>query len=127
MHHTTVIAVLATLAAGSPANGQNSQPPPIPKEDWRLQSVMLDLLPNCKASPPATGHVAQAGILRHAAQRLITFGSFELTQPRVIRVILNDVLLSSCWRSSTAHPVAAALDLVLHAGGGAWDKVLSRL
>jgi hypothetical protein len=60
MHHTTVIAVLATLAAGSPANGQNSQPPPIPKEDWRLQSVMLDLLPNCKASPPATGHMVGA-------------------------------------------------------------------
>jgi hypothetical protein len=47
---------------------------------------------------------AQAGILQYAANRLKTFGSFELTQSRVIRLILNDVL--NRFRNGGAHEQA---------------------
>jgi hypothetical protein len=47
---------------------------------------------------------AQAGILWYAANRLKTFGSFELTQPRIIRFIINDVL--NRFRNAGAHEQA---------------------
>jgi hypothetical protein len=47
---------------------------------------------------------AQAGILWHAANRLKTFGSFELTQSRFITLILNDVL--NRFRNAGAHEQA---------------------
>jgi hypothetical protein len=54
-------AMFATLMMiGSYANGQTTELPPIPNDDWRLQSVMLGLIPRCKESPPAAGHVIGA-------------------------------------------------------------------
>ena len=47
---------------------------------------------------------AQAGILHYAANRLTTFGLFELTQLRIIRLILNDVL--NRFRNGGAHEQA---------------------
>ena len=52
---------------------------------------------------------AQAGILHHAANRLTTFGLFELTQLRIIRLILNDVL--NRFRNGGAHEQAISYDL----------------
>lgn len=39
--------------------------------------------------------------MRYAADQLTTLGSFELTQPRTIRLILNDVL--NRFRNGGAH------------------------
>jgi hypothetical protein len=47
---------------------------------------------------------AQEGILGYAANRLKSFGSFELTQSRIIRLILNDVL--NRFRNAGAHEQA---------------------
>jgi len=47
---------------------------------------------------------AQAGILRHAANQLTTFGMLDLTQPRTVRLILNDVL--NRFRNGGAHEIA---------------------
>ncbi len=60
MKYTSVIAALVTFATGSGAGAQTQQPPPIPRDDWRLQSVMLDLIPACKSLPPAAGHIVGA-------------------------------------------------------------------
>jgi hypothetical protein len=47
---------------------------------------------------------AQAGLLQYAANRLKDFGLFELTQSRVIRLVLNDVL--NGFRNGGAHEQA---------------------
>ena len=47
---------------------------------------------------------AQAGILRHAANQLTTFGMLDLTQPRTVRLILKDVLTR--FRNGSAHEYA---------------------
>jgi hypothetical protein len=67
---------------------------------------------------------AQAGILRHAANQLTTFGMLDLMQPRTVRLILNDVLNrfrnggSPTSRRSPTRPARSASTFW-------WDRMLS--